>query len=350
VDLLDGVSSLLDKSLLRQEEGPDGESRFVMLETIHEYARERLEANGEAEELRRLHAGYFLTMAEEAKPELTATRQGEWLERLEAEHDNMRAVLSWSLQAEPETALRLAAALARFWEMHSYYSEGTAWLEAALRRNEHVDAAMRSKALSEAGTFAWHQGSYDQAITFHGEALELYRELGDEHGVAFALMCLGTQEFEKGDLNRASPLFEEALTLSRKIGEKRTSAMILFNLGQVERHRGNHSRAIALNIEALSLIKDLEDTSMVTEVLSLSGRDTAYHGAHEAAVALIEEGLPLARDLRNGYCVALCLEGLAALATAKGNGGRGTPVGSCRGFAGSRWRPPCSRGPAGPRA
>src|SRR5215204_4636370 len=112
VDAFEGVSSLLDKSLLRQEEGSNGEPRFVMLETIHEYARERLKASGESEETRRLHAEYFLALAEEAEPELSGADQLACLERLEAEHDNMRAALAWSLEKEPETALRLAGALA----------------------------------------------------------------------------------------------------------------------------------------------------------------------------------------------------------------------------------------------
>src|SRR3712207_2332392 len=113
MDTLEGVSSLLDKSLLRQEEGPEGEPRFVMLETIHEYARERLEASSEAEDVRRLHAEYFLALAEAAEPELSGADQLACLERLEAEHDNFRAALSWSLEKAPETALRLAGALAR---------------------------------------------------------------------------------------------------------------------------------------------------------------------------------------------------------------------------------------------
>lgn len=321
-DVLDLLSNLVDKSLVVAEAGRDRALRYRMLEPVRQYARQQLETTGEGDAVLRRHADFFLALAQEAEPELTGTRQREWLEILEAEHDNFRAALSWSLDAEPETTQRLAVALARFWETRSYYSEGRTWLEAALRRHERTDAAARAKALTETGTFAWHQGAYEQAITFHAEALALYRELGDEHGVAFALMCLGTQEFEKGDLDRAAPLYEEALSLSRIIGDKRTSAMILGNLGQVEWHRGNHGRAIALNVEALSLLKDLEDTSMVTEVLSVSGRDTAYHGAYETAARFIEEGLLLARDLRNGYCVAHCLEGLAALATAKANGVR----------------------------
>jgi predicted ATPase len=121
MDALEGLSSLLDKSLLRQEEGPEGEPRFVMLETIHEYAREKLEASGEAEEVRRVHAEFFLSLAEEAEPELIGPDQLACLERLEAEHDIMRVALQWALERAPETALRLAGALARFWEKRTFY-------------------------------------------------------------------------------------------------------------------------------------------------------------------------------------------------------------------------------------
>ena len=133
VDAFEGVSSLLDKSLLRQEEGPDGEPRFVMLETVHEFAREKLGQSAEAEEIKRVHAEYFLTLAEEAYPELRGPDQLEWLERLEAEHDNMRAALSWALERkEVEVALRLGGALWWFWWMRGHNSEGRRWLEEAL--------------------------------------------------------------------------------------------------------------------------------------------------------------------------------------------------------------------------
>jgi predicted ATPase len=133
VEAFEGVSSLVDKSLLRQEEGPNGEPRFVMLETVHEFAREKLGQSGEAESIKRAHAEYFLTLAEEADPELRGANQLEWLERLEAEHDNMRAALSWASERnEAEVALKLGGALSLFWLLRDYHSEGRRWLEEAL--------------------------------------------------------------------------------------------------------------------------------------------------------------------------------------------------------------------------
>jgi len=177
-----------------------------MLETIHEYARERLEASGEAEEIKRLHTEYFLALAEESEPELTGPDQLACLECLEAEHDNMRAALSWSQEKEPETTFRLAGMLARFWDIRSDFSEGSRWLEAVLRQSDRpntiTEAATRAKLMSEAGTFAYYRADFEHATALHGEALELYRELGDDSGVAFALMCLGAQYGEKGDHER----------------------------------------------------------------------------------------------------------------------------------------------------
>jgi predicted ATPase/class 3 adenylate cyclase len=323
VDVLDGVSSLLDKSLLRQEEGPEGDPRFLMLETIHEYARERLRESGEAEELRRLHARYFLTVAEEAEPELTGPEQLAWFGRLEAEQDNMRAALSWALENEPETARRLAKALARFWEMRSYFSEGSRWLEAALSRSGHANPTARADALTEAGMSAWHRGEYERAAALHEEALALSRELGDERGIGFALNSLGAQELEKGNYDRALPLFEEALALSRELGDERTVGYALRNLGEVARRQGEYRRAAILGMESLSRFREIADEWHVARTLAWLGRTTLYTSDDlEAAAGFLEEGLMVAQRIRDEECAALCLEGFAGLAGARAQGAR----------------------------
>src|SRR5262249_25074569 len=136
---LDWLAALADKSLLQQAQGLDGEPRFAMLETIREYALERLEQNGEVESLHQAHLGYFLALAEQAEPELTGPRQAEWLERLEREHDNLRAALAWALEhGSLEASARLAGALWRFWYTHGHLSEGRRWLEQILEQNVTV--------------------------------------------------------------------------------------------------------------------------------------------------------------------------------------------------------------------
>jgi predicted ATPase/class 3 adenylate cyclase len=164
MDAFDGVSSLLDKSLIRQEEGPNGEPRFVMLETVHEFAREKLGESAEAEQIKRVHAEYFLTLAEEANPELKGPDQLQWLERLEVEHDNMRTALSWALERrEAEVVLRLGGALWWFWSVRGYHSEGRRWLEEVLAMDGRGSPESRAMALAGAGTLASEQGDLDRA-------------------------------------------------------------------------------------------------------------------------------------------------------------------------------------------
>ena len=320
-DVLGLLPMLVDKSLVTPQ--ADGTACYGMLEPVRQYGREKLEASGQADAAGRRHAAFFLALAQEAEPELKGgVRQRAWLEHLEADHDNLRAAISWSLNDEPEQALRLAAALARFWEIRSYLSEGSGWLEAVLRRNSGADAAVRARAATEAGTFAWYQGNYDRAIAFHREALALYQDLGDERGVAFALVCLGCQELEKGDYGRAAPPLEEALALGRKLGDELISAYAVNNLGEVARVRGEYGRALACYEEALSTFRERGDSFLIAKTLSGMGWVAADNGDHEAATRFIGEGLPLAQQLGSGEVSAMCLEALAVVYGAKAEGTR----------------------------
>jgi non-specific serine/threonine protein kinase len=266
-------------------------------------------------------------LAEEAAPQLTGAQQQEWADRLEAEHDNMRAALSWALERESDAALRLAAALARFWEMRARFLEGSTWLEAALRQISRgdvaIDTATRAKLLSEAGTFAFHRTDFEHAIELHGEALELYRKVGDESGVAFALLCLGAQYMEEADHERAAPYFEEALALSRRIGDKRNTAGTLHNLAEVERQRGNYERAKKLGMESISLAREAEDRWLTAICVGWVGMLAVWSGGEYAlAEGFLKEGLALNRDMVNWAYAAYCLEGFAGLAEARAQGAR----------------------------
>jgi tetratricopeptide (TPR) repeat protein len=219
VDTFDGVSSLLDKSLLRQEEGPNGEPRFVMLETVHEYAREKLQESAEAEQIKRTHAQYFLTLAEEAYPELKGANQLEWLDRLEAEHDNMRAALSCASQRnEAEVTLRLGGALWLFWFVRGYHSEGRRWLQEALAIDERGSPESRAMALAGVGWLAAHQGALDRAQEACEEGLQLLANEASE-AKRCLLVFLGWVAREREDYMRATQLFEESLALSREMND-----------------------------------------------------------------------------------------------------------------------------------
>ena len=326
-NVLELLLMLVDKSLVVA--GPTGDrgARYRLLEPVRQYAREHLEESGDADAFRRRHAEFFLGLAEEAAPQLTGAHQQEWANRLEADHDNMRAALSWSLEREPETALRLAGALARFWEMRARLVEGTGWLEAALRQSVRAevatDAATRAKLLSEAGTFAFHRADFDRAIELHGEALELYRKVGDDSGIAFALLCLGAQHFEKGDYEVAAPFLEGALALSRRIGDKRQMAGTLHNLAEVERQRGNYERAKTLSMEGMALSRAMKDKWLLSIALGWMGLMTVFDlGEHDLAERSLKEALALNRELGNWAYGAYCLEGFAGLAGARGQGAR----------------------------
>src|SRR5205823_10165861 len=207
--VLDAVASLIDKSLLQQTEQEGEEPRLLMLETIREYGLEVLTASGEIEITRQAHALYYLQLSEKAEPELVGPRQAMWLERLERERENLRAVMQWSLeQAEGERgdartreiALRLGGALRQFWYMRSYYSEGRDFLERALSRSDGVAASVRAKALVAATRLNVSLDYLDRAEALCEESLALYRELGDTAGIAYSLHLLATITWGRGNL------------------------------------------------------------------------------------------------------------------------------------------------------
>jgi predicted ATPase/Tfp pilus assembly protein PilF len=338
LDLLNGLSSLVDKSLLRQTEGGDGEPRFSMLETIRDYATERLIESDEYEPLRRAHAQYFLALAERAEPELTGQRQAEWLERLEAEHDNLRAALGWAReQNAAESALRLAGALWRFWYTRGYLSDGRRWLDQALAMVEnglpvlHAEAAgqaggeldasskaLRAKVLNGAGGLAWAQGEYERAHTAYQESLALRRDLGDTRGIATALNNLGAIAYSTGDLEHAQPFYEEALELFRKLDDRLNVGRLLANLGLIAHDRGDNTRAQKFHEESLALRRQLGEQLGIAISLYNIGEVAQSQGKSAQAIANYVESLTLRAELGDKEGIAYCLEGLAEVAGARG--------------------------------
>jgi predicted ATPase/class 3 adenylate cyclase len=323
LDTLDGLESLLEKSLLRQEEGPEGEPRFVMLETIHEFAREKLEESREAEELRRLHAEYFLAMAEESEPHMTGPEQVVWLDRLEAEHDNLRAVLSWSLESgDIELGLKLASATNHYWIYRGHLSEAARWLEQALERSEDVPEAVRAKALSSAGGLAIFLGSHERTDTFLQEAAALYRKLGDDRGVANVLKSLGNSSADRSHWQRAEALYREALELGRDLKYEDLITDSLINLGWAALCQENYDQATVFCREALGLAQDNRDKGSVAAASLNLGWAELGKGDHAQAGALFRESLSHLRELNDPVNIAECLEGFAGVAGAQGQGKR----------------------------
>jgi predicted ATPase len=223
VDVLDGVTSLVDKSLLKQEAQADGEPRLLMLETIREFGLERLAESGEAEAMRRQHAAFFLRLSEEAYPKMLSAEQSTWYRRLEVEHDNLRAALRWTLESqEAQMGLRLAGALFAFWRSCNHSREGRSWLEQVLAQpGAKAPTAARAKALFGAGTMAFFQGDFPAARQLLEESVMVGQELGAAgmRNLAHALTTLGHAILLQGDPTTARELAGEDLRLFQEVGE-----------------------------------------------------------------------------------------------------------------------------------
>jgi predicted ATPase/class 3 adenylate cyclase len=295
LEVLDGVASLLDKSLLRQAEQASGEPRFRMLETIREYGLECLVASGEEPAVRRAHADYYLALVEAAELALSGPEQTTWLQRLEAEHDNLRAALRWAEESgEAELGLRLAGALCQFWLMHGHLREGQERLarllglaEAALR------TAVRAKVLTGAGHLAHNLGDYATARTRFEESLALWRDLGNQQGIATSLNDLGWVASSQGDFAAAHSLSQESLVLWREIGNQQGIATSLHNLGFVAHGQGEYAAARALHQESLALRQELGDKRGIAFSLTHLGRAMHKQGDLRGATALLEEALAI---------------------------------------------------------
>jgi predicted ATPase/DNA-binding CsgD family transcriptional regulator len=286
-DVLELLSHLADKSLVVVQER-NGEARYRLLETIRQYGREKLRASGELPKTQTRHSHFFVRLAEEAEPELTGAEQRVWLDRLEAELDNLRAALGWSLEGgEPEVGLRLAGALWWFCYLRGHYGEGREWLEGALGGSEDSPAPLRTKALTGSGVLAFLQCEYEGATALLEESLALYRDLGDERGIATALQTLGSVAREQGHYARAQALHEESLTLSREAGYREGVAWSLNELGLVEQRRGDDERGTALLEESLDLHRDLGDRWRAASVLEGLSGSARKRGQTERAARLL---------------------------------------------------------------
>jgi predicted ATPase len=319
VDLLDGLTSLVEKSLVRQIDAEDGETRFRMLQTIREYAREKLEASDEADALCRRHAEHFLALAEQAEPKLTGSEQEEWLKRLEREHDNLRAALSWAIERqEAELAQRLGGALWRFWYMQGYLSEGRSWLGQALAIRGEVAAGVHAKALNVAGVLANAQSDYGPAIVLFEQSLALRQALGDKRGIAGTLNNLGLAAREQGDFVLARARLEEALAVCRELGDTLYIASLLNSVGNVAQAQADYSNARALYEEGLALRRALGDKRGAADALSNLGLVALRLGDAERAETLFDESLALRQSLGGRLEIATSLVNLGSVALYQG--------------------------------
>jgi predicted ATPase len=308
------LASLVDKSLLRVSEG-----RYGLHSLLYQYAREKLAARPEVHaRAQRKHAVYFLALAEEAALELSGAEQKLWLERLEEEHNNLRAALGWAEAHDLELGLRLAGALWRFWRMRGHLSEGRRWLAALLEASPATPTGARAEALRGAGVLAFHQGDVTPAAALCEESLLLFTQLGDAAGRAGALSSLGNARREQGEYARATALYEESLALYRKLEDALGVAVVLNNLGYTAKWQGELEHAGALYRESLELRRRQGDIGGVAYTLDKLAEVARDRGEFARARALAEESLTLRRDLGDKLGIAGALDTLGTVIAAQG--------------------------------
>jgi tetratricopeptide (TPR) repeat protein len=311
-DMLEGMASLVDKSLMRQEEQAAGETRFWMLQTLREFGLEQLTRSGEMEDTRQAHAEYYLRLAEEAQPSLQATEQARWMARLEQEHENLRAALSWLLEQarggsehskqQAERVLRFCTALSWFWSIRGYGREGQNFLEQALALREGVGTPMKARALYTAADLAFLLDDTERTAKLGSESLHLFRELGDKAGMADGLFLLGTNDWARGRYTFARPQLEEAASLYQEMGERWKHGRCLTQLARMSTMQGEYEQAQGLLEQSLALYRALGDKErlgwvlyLLARLLFLSERDIA------AASNLTEQSLMFLQEVDNPW-------------------------------------------------
>jgi non-specific serine/threonine protein kinase len=321
LDVLDGISALRDKGLVQVQGDGEDAPRFSMLETIREYATERLYVSTEADSIGRRHMGWYLMLAEKAAPHWSGPEQAGWLSRLEKDGDNLRAALRWSVEhSEVVTEARLCAALWQMW-IRGYLSEGQHWMKGALTRAEAVPPALRARLYNGAASIALLLGDYEQAETLYSKALILRRSFSDAHGVAYALNNLGMVAIERGDLPQAAERLEESVSCFRRLGNAHGTAFALNNLGRVMSYQNKDIQATVSLQEALTLWHSIGNRQGVAETLYDLGQVAQRSQEYSRAASLYQESLSLLQRLGNERrLMASCLEGLAAVAGAQSQG------------------------------
>jgi predicted ATPase len=305
LDLLDGMSSMVDKSLLQQFEQANGEPRFLMLETIREYAREKLEASGEDAATKRAHAAYCLVLAEEAAAE-SGAEGAEGGERIALEHDNFRAGLERLIETgDADWGLRLGTALFRFWESREYLAEGRDMLAKVLKiAGAAAPTKARARAVFSAGVLAAAQGDFAAADALMMESLEIGRQLGDTQGVAVTVNARAVLARDQGNVALAHSLFQESLTLWRELGDLQAIARALSNLASVLKMQGQHDLARSLCAECRAIFEGLGDLTGAAWSLNNEGDIARDQGDSAGARALYEQALGIFRGLDDRWGIA----------------------------------------------
>jgi tetratricopeptide (TPR) repeat protein len=328
-EVMDLLTQLVNKSLVIPDSETEAEARYRLLETIRQYARERLLEAGGGEGVRDRHLDYYLKFAERSEPELRGPNQVSWLDRLEKEVDNIRAALEWALDVNVEAGLRMASALLWFWHIRSGKSEGIDWLERALSAEmEERDGApltapramMRGKGLNAVGSLMIMHGNAERACALSEESLKLHQELGPagRHGAAYALWNLAQGASYQEDLGRAQELADQSMAVFREVGDKFGMAQCLDHLGSYALIRGDYLQSKKIWEEDLALRREIGDKDGIAWILSCLANLAFWQGNYEQANALYIESQNAFREIGNKWAVSMALSGMGSVVLAQG--------------------------------
>jgi len=312
------VARLADKSVVQSENEYSGVSSFRMLESIKQYAHERLVDAGEAELIERRYVDYYERLSGAADAALTGPGQATWLERLDAEHDNLRATLAWSVDRRPESALRLSAALSGFWRERAHFTEGRMWLQRAIDAAD-ANSPGRARALEGAAWLAYGQADYIAARSYCDRGLTAARQTDDAAGAGAALVGLGAITFAEGDAAGARALLEEGLRVAREVGPPRNLVRALSQLATLEAQQGAPDEAACLADESLALARQTADLFGTVVSLHNLAMVAVLRGDTAAQRSVTEEGLIASRNLRSPWWMSVFLEHSAVAALAQGH-------------------------------
>ena len=300
LNVLQGIVNLVSKSLIVQDQsGPN--TRFDILETVRQYAAQRLLDSDESAQTRHRHLDYFLDRAEAAEPHLHSASQEDVVASLELEHDNYRAALDWSIDRAPDKAIRLTAALWYFWDLHGHLSEGRRWLKSALTIRPKELTTWRARAMMGAGSLGRAQGNLEESKDFLEDALNTYRSLNDEIGTARALDELGSLAYLECDFTLGESLCRESLTLYKRHGDLEGMASSLFSMGHWETPRGRYQHSEALLSECLDLCKRLDFIQGQGAALASLARLRLYLGNPSMAIGLASQALGYSSRIRDDW-------------------------------------------------
>jgi predicted ATPase/DNA-binding SARP family transcriptional activator len=310
--VLDLLGQIVNKSLVVVETPNKGETRYRRLETIRQFAREKLFETPEAAQVQGRHLSYFLKKAEEIEPHLMDAEQSKWVDYLDLELDNIRLALEWSITNKMgEEALRLFGALGWFWHIRCHFQEGRDWVMRAIALKDKASKSAQARALRYAGNLYWANEDYSASIIFLRESLDLYRELGDMKEVSTVLQALGVVEFARGDYGQARATLEESLSISRKVNNTAAMPRVLMHLAQFARMKEDYAAAWQYLHESLAICRQVQDDHLTTVVLQSMGDFALEQRNNLKAREYVQEALMICLKLKNKRTTAHSLLGLA---------------------------------------